>query len=84
MPLKLTKKGQGHLKVRVKVTLYQDQTKGKSIFCLFANVFCDLYITQMVCLRLKGILVYISFGKQFFYKQLFVVIERIDLKMLEF
>ena len=60
-------KGQGHLKVKVKVTEYNEErgVKLKEInFLSFCKCFCDLCVTRMVCLGLKGILVLIILEQQ--------------------
>ena len=55
-------KSQGHLKFKVKGTEYQGQMKGNK-FSVCCKWLCDLCVTQMVRLRLKGILVFYSIGK---------------------
>ena len=50
-------KGQGNFKVKVKAAQYQGQLLKKSIYVLDCKCFCDLCVTRMVHLRLKGILV---------------------------
>ena len=51
-------KGQGHVNFKVKVTQYKGQMlQKKDFYILDCECFCDLCVTQMVRLSLKGILV---------------------------
>ena len=45
---KTSLKGQGHLKFKINITQYQGQVKGNQISV--CKCFCDLCVTQMVCL----------------------------------
>ena len=52
-------KGQGHLKVKVKVVECSDhiKVKLKNQFSVYFPCTCDLHVMRMVCLELEDILV---------------------------
>ena len=45
----------------MKVKVVQGELKG-NIFFVYCKCFCDIFVTQMVCFRLKDILVLFSLG----------------------